>query len=260
MSNRYRTNPGPILMMKPLIIEDTNPNHVLLDDDSDSVNEKDGGEEVKQNNKMKYFDIVYFKKEASRERNLSAWKHDESKLPFKFVDNEAFIEYTSALTGKKCMKECGVESKRFLCGDCSTRWNSTQDLLKIVVALEEVFIKHAVQDISFGRDLGRVLKHSDFKINIFGNGKHNNEDVGRDVGNDFVGEFLNVEGNNPVAMENELNRYLNEPKAPYTNGFDILHWWKQNALRFPIVSWMAKEIEEALQDYSGKGKGKGRCL
>ncbi|KAJ9557040.1 hypothetical protein OSB04_011654 [Centaurea solstitialis] len=282
---------------------------------------------------------------------------------------------------KKCMKECGVESKKFLCGDCPTRWNSTHDLLKIAVALEEVFIKYELEDVSFGRDLGRVPEHSDFKVcidvvnflekfktktelisasskplahlflrEILDVDKHlrewetqvdfcllgtemrqkydkywgdfeklnefmyfavlldptmksafiehafrkmvmykniseemvemkvrslvkvvenkmeilfkmykekfdkfgfheasqevSNEDVvgGRDVGNDFLGEFLNVEGNNPVAMENELKRYLNEPKAPYTNGFDILHWWKQNALRFPIVSRMAKDI------------------
>ena len=38
----------------------------------------------------------------------------------------------------------------------------------------------------------------------------------------------------------ELKRYLKEPRTPYKKGFDILTWWKQNGMRFPIVSRMAK--------------------
>ncbi|KAJ9536380.1 hypothetical protein OSB04_un000440, partial [Centaurea solstitialis] len=68
----------------------------------------------------------------------------------------------------------------------------------------------------------------------------NGEDLTCDVGNDFLGEFLHVEESNSIANETELKRYLNEPKIAYTSGFDILRWWKQNGIRFPIVSRMAK--------------------
>nr|KAJ0207633.1 hypothetical protein LSAT_V11C500282980 [Lactuca sativa] len=40
---------------------------------------------------------------------------------------------------KECMKELNVESKKFLCNDSPTRWNSTYELLKIAVELEKVF-------------------------------------------------------------------------------------------------------------------------
>ncbi|KAJ0513752.1 putative HAT dimerization domain, ribonuclease H-like superfamily, hAT-like transposase, RNase-H [Helianthus annuus] len=70
-----------------------------------------------------------------------------------------------------------------------------------------------------------------------------NEDlVEFDVGNDFFAEFLNVEESNSVAIDTELKRYLQEPRVDFTKRFDILTWWKQNAIRFPIVSRMARDI------------------
>nr|KAJ0188773.1 hypothetical protein LSAT_V11C900464680 [Lactuca sativa] len=46
---------------------------------------------------------------------------------------------------KECMKELNVESKKFLCNDSPTRWNSTYELLKIAVKLEKVFGKFEVK-------------------------------------------------------------------------------------------------------------------
>ncbi|KAK1417386.1 hypothetical protein QVD17_26513 [Tagetes erecta] len=70
-----------------------------------------------------------------------------------------------------------------------------------------------------------------------------NEDaIECDGGNDFLADYLNVEESNLVATETELKRYLNEPKVNFTKRFDILTWWKQNAIRFPIVSRMARDI------------------
>nr|KAJ0192609.1 hypothetical protein LSAT_V11C800394850 [Lactuca sativa] len=43
------------------------------------------------------------------------------------------------------MKELNVESKKFLCSDSQTRWNSTYELFKIVVELEKVFGKFEVK-------------------------------------------------------------------------------------------------------------------
>ncbi|KAK1441173.1 hypothetical protein QVD17_07013 [Tagetes erecta] len=70
----------------------------------------------------------------------------------------------------------------------------------------------------------------------------NEEAVEGDDDNEFLVEFLNVEESNSVATGTELKRYLLEPRVTYNKRFDILMWWKQNAIRFPIVSRMAKDI------------------
>lgn len=48
---------------------------------------------------------------------------------------------------KKCIKECGLQTKRFLCGDCPTRWNSTYEMLKVAVELRQAFVKYEVEGI-----------------------------------------------------------------------------------------------------------------
>ncbi|KAL4583218.1 hypothetical protein LXL04_007785 [Taraxacum kok-saghyz] len=60
--------------------------------------------------KKKNQTILQFQKEPNGEGSISAWKHDDKRikkattnlfvvggLPFKFVENEAYIEYTNAL-------------------------------------------------------------------------------------------------------------------------------------------------------------------
>ncbi|GJU87762.1 zinc finger BED domain-containing protein RICESLEEPER 2 [Tanacetum coccineum] len=111
------------------------------------------------------------------------------KLPFKFVEHEVFVEYTKACNGrfvfpsrhklsrdvekyssqrinnfKRCMKEVDLESNRFLCGECPTRWNSKHDMLKIACSLREVFFKYELVDDGYYRDLERVPEHSDFGV------------------------------------------------------------------------------------------------
>ncbi|KAJ9556771.1 hypothetical protein OSB04_011385 [Centaurea solstitialis] len=57
--------------------------------------------------------ILQFKKESYGEGSVGTWKHDDvrikkatlnlfvvGELPFKFVENEAFVEYTNALNGR----------------------------------------------------------------------------------------------------------------------------------------------------------------
>nr|KAJ0210891.1 hypothetical protein LSAT_V11C400199240 [Lactuca sativa] len=68
------------------------------------------------------------------------------------------------------------------------------------------------------------------------------EVVSCDVGNDFLDAFLMGQGDTSATVENELRRYLNEPRVTFDKNFDILDWWKKNALRFPIVARMAKDI------------------
>ncbi|KAJ9556769.1 hypothetical protein OSB04_011383 [Centaurea solstitialis] len=63
---------------------------------------------------------------------------------------------------KKCMKECGLETKKFLCGDCPTRWNSTYEMLKVAVELREAFVEYKLQDKDFRREIERVPEKTDF--------------------------------------------------------------------------------------------------
>ncbi|KAL4562119.1 hypothetical protein LXL04_034313 [Taraxacum kok-saghyz] len=65
---------------------------------------------------------------------------------------------------KKCMKDCGLEGEKFLCGECPTRWNSTFQLLKSALVLQEVFFEYEVQDTSYTRDLKKVPEHTDFRV------------------------------------------------------------------------------------------------
>ena len=61
-----------------------------------------------------------------------------------------------------------------------------------------------------------------------------------DYDNNFFGDFLNTRGRNSDPVDNELRSYLKETRTAYKKNFDILGWWKVNAMRFPIVARMAK--------------------
>ncbi|CAI9260082.1 unnamed protein product [Lactuca saligna] len=45
-----------------------------------------------------------------------------------------------------------------------------------------------------------------------------------------------------TSSESQLKRYLNEDPIGFDKGYDILTWWKNNAVRFPIVARMARDI------------------
>ncbi|KAJ0676469.1 putative HAT dimerization domain, ribonuclease H-like superfamily [Helianthus annuus] len=70
----------------------------------------------------------------------------------------------------------------------------------------------------------------------------NDDVVGSDEGNDFFTEFLCKEESKSVGIDSELKRYLDEPRMNFDIRFDILKWWKQNAIRFLVVSRMARDI------------------
>ncbi|GKC60998.1 zinc finger BED domain-containing protein RICESLEEPER 2 [Tanacetum coccineum] len=260
-----------------------------------------------------------------------------------------YIRYSSQRINnfKRCMKEVDLESNRFLCGECPTRWNSKHDMLKIACSLREVFFKYELVDDGYYRDLERVPEHSDFGVcegvvefiekfkaktelissssnplahlfyrEILDIDKHLRywatkpefcfmvddmmleynmssesplpddslnamvremlKEVVNRMGvlfqtyktrfdtvvskssskktknqqscksyvrdNAFLDDFLNLEDSCSIEMDTELTRYLNESRIKFTSDFDILEWWKLNALRFPIVARMAKDI------------------
>ena len=65
---------------------------------------------------------------------------------------------------KRCMEDVNLESNKFLCSECPTRWNSKHDMLKIACSLREVFFKYELVDDCYNRDLERVPEHSDFGV------------------------------------------------------------------------------------------------
>ncbi|GJY91544.1 zinc finger BED domain-containing protein RICESLEEPER 2 [Tanacetum coccineum] len=66
----------------------------------------------------------------------------------------------------------------------------------------------------------------------------------RHRGNAFLNFFKDKVGNKLKGGEDELTKYLKEPRLVLEDDedFNILNWWKLNSPRFPIVSRMAKDI------------------
>nr|KAJ0222505.1 hypothetical protein LSAT_V11C200062350 [Lactuca sativa] len=68
------------------------------------------------------------------------------------------------------------------------------------------------------------------------------EVVNFDDENEFFRSYM-TSGSFPLtSSESQLQRYLNEDPIGFDKGYDILTWWKNNAVRFPIVARMARDI------------------
>ncbi|KAL7598128.1 hypothetical protein Lser_V15G25935 [Lactuca serriola] len=64
-----------------------------------------------------------------------------------------------------------------------------------------------------------------------------------DDDNDFVfDDFLCMGGSNSGPKDNEFRTYLKENIVNYKKDFSILGWWRRNAIKFPTVAQMAKDI------------------
>ncbi|PWA55214.1 hypothetical protein CTI12_AA429390 [Artemisia annua] len=124
-------------------------------------------------NKVQQQTHLEFKKNSNGEgtSSLQTWKHDESRIkkalinmfvvgeiPFKFVEHEAFVEYTNACNGRFMLP-----SRHKLSRDVS-KWNSKHDMLKIACSLREVFFKYELEDDCYYRDLERMSEHLDFGV------------------------------------------------------------------------------------------------
>jgi hypothetical protein len=44
------------------------------------------------------------------------------------------------------------------------------------------------------------------------------------------------------TIKSEVDKYLSEDNEPDTAEFDILKWWKANSTRFPILSYLARDL------------------
>ncbi|CAA7024760.1 unnamed protein product [Microthlaspi erraticum] len=56
---------------------------------------------------------------------------------------------------------------------------------------------------------------------------------------DFDTYIMETTGQN---LKSELDQYLDETLLPRVQEFDVLDWWKQNKLKFPTLSKMARDI------------------
>nr|KAJ0203001.1 hypothetical protein LSAT_V11C500280660 [Lactuca sativa] len=68
------------------------------------------------------------------------------------------------------------------------------------------------------------------------------EVVNFDDENEFFGSYMTSGSFPSTSSESQLQRYLNEDPIGFDKGYDILTWWKNNAVRFPIVARMARDI------------------
>lgn len=69
------------------------------------------------------------------------------------------------------------------------------------------------------------------------------EVVNFDDENEFFGSYMTSGSFPSTSSESQLQRYLNEDPIGFDKGYDILTWWKNNAVRFPIVARMARGID-----------------
>ncbi|GJR63610.1 zinc finger BED domain-containing protein RICESLEEPER 2 [Tanacetum coccineum] len=64
---------------------------------------------------------------------------------------------------KGCIKNT-CDSNRFLITECPTRWNSTYDMLKSAIDLQDAFYNYSMKNASFSRDLNAIPRRTDFDI------------------------------------------------------------------------------------------------
>ncbi|KAL4571292.1 hypothetical protein LXL04_018050 [Taraxacum kok-saghyz] len=64
---------------------------------------------------------------------------------------------------KKAMKDVAVDTKRFLCSETPTRWNSTFELLTSAYDVRDAFVEFGMQEKSFEKDVDRVPEFKDFE-------------------------------------------------------------------------------------------------
>nr|KAJ0214167.1 hypothetical protein LSAT_V11C400198960 [Lactuca sativa] len=74
------------------------------------------------------------------------------------------------------------------------------------------------------------------------------EVVNFDDENEFFGSYM-TSGSFPLtSSESQLQRYLNDDTIGFDKRYDILTWWKNNAVRFPIVARMARASESTFSN------------
>ncbi|GJU62736.1 zinc finger BED domain-containing protein RICESLEEPER 2 [Tanacetum coccineum] len=80
-------------------------------------------------------------------------------LAVKYIKNSSQrIEKFKTSIKKSC------DSNRFLIAECPTRWNSTYDMLKSAIDLQEAFYNYSMNNASFSHDLNAIPRRTDFDV------------------------------------------------------------------------------------------------
>jgi hypothetical protein len=45
-----------------------------------------------------------------------------------------------------------------------------------------------------------------------------------------------------AQMSTDLDQYLDENLIPRSKEFDILHWWRGNSSKYPVLSYIARDV------------------
>ncbi|MFS7921777.1 putative HAT dimerization domain, ribonuclease H-like superfamily [Helianthus anomalus] len=191
------------------LVDDTPHDHFQLDDDSESVKKT-------CNDKV----------ESSRKRKQPTKKKFPQKKAKKGGKSEWWVHFVEHCFTKMIISEITEND------------NVTKEDIKKVVSLKLFDLKSRLHELF----QTYMEKFDTVDYNSASQEARNDDVVGCDDGNDFFTEFLNKEESKSVGIESELKRYLDEPRMNFDIRFDILKWWKQNTIRFPVVSRMARDI------------------
>ncbi|KAL2893351.1 Zinc finger BED domain-containing protein RICESLEEPER 2 [Bienertia sinuspersici] len=59
----------------------------------------------------------------------------------------------------------------------------------------------------------------------------------------FVKEYRQaMQSEHDMAQKSDLDLYLEDPILPWTENFSVLHWWKDNDVKYPQLSRMARDF------------------
>ncbi|KAH9687521.1 hypothetical protein KPL70_014804 [Citrus sinensis] len=128
-----------------------------------------------------------------------------------------------------------ISSNKLLCLDVVTRWNSTFFMLEAAEKYEKVFDRLELHDAQY------ILLFGEFKANELVVKVRNNlhslyEEYKLLYGDDVeVMDAVNDEKELEVDTENHVENPENE-------SFDVLDWWKINSSKYPILSYVARDI------------------
>ncbi|CAD6267377.1 unnamed protein product [Miscanthus lutarioriparius] len=170
----------------------------------------------------------------------------------------------------KCATESGLDTKRGISMDVSTRWNSTYLMLRDALYYKHAFVRFEVSEIVVGMtkclphcfewdkaftlyqclkkfyDLTKILsvrlmqhreKKSKRRIGPSNAMRYNNGDVDEDLEN-----FLYYASEPGMVESNELEKYMAEPLEKIIGEFDILAWWKNKREDYPIITQIVRDV------------------
>ncbi|CAI9287964.1 unnamed protein product [Lactuca saligna] len=184
-------------------------------------------------------------------------------------------------TFKQATKDVAVETQRFLCAETPTRRNSTFEFLRSAYDVIDAFLEYSYQDpqwkskfmkIVFTQILKAKNKDNKMFVDEIESKPHANvidieckldkfiktymerpnmtsssqqetpKEVNFEDENKLFGSYMTSGSVPSTSLKSQLQRYLKKDPIRFDKGYDILTWWKNNAMRYPIIARMARDI------------------